>query len=144
MRSQRWTTPSSGTGNPELRLLLDTHAVVWWLLGDGQLSAPARESILAADEVLVSAASAWELSTKARLGKWPEAQALAQDLGAWLRRQGMIPLAITLDHAARAGSLPGPHRDPFDRMLIAQCQAEDLAIVSSDRAFDDYGVRRVW
>jgi PIN domain nuclease of toxin-antitoxin system len=127
-----------------LRLLLDTHAVVWWLLGDERLSAAAREAIAAAREVMVSAASAWELSTKARLGKWPEAQDLARDLGTWVRRQGMSPLAVTLDHGARAGNLPGPHRDPFDRMLVAQCQAEDIPIVSADTAFDDYGVRRVW
>lgn len=127
-----------------MRLLLDTHAVAWWLLGDERLSEAAREAIAAASEVLVSAASAWELSTKARLGKWPAAQDLARDLGAWVQRQGMTPLAITLDHGARAGSLPGPHRDPFDRMLIAQCQAEDLTIVSADNAFDDYGVRRIW
>jgi PIN domain nuclease of toxin-antitoxin system len=127
-----------------VRLLLDTHALVWWLLGDEHLSTAAREAVTGAAEVLVSAASAWELSTKARLGKWPDAAALAQDLGAWVRRQGMTPLAIALDHGARAGSLPGPHRDPVDRMLIAQCQAEALAIVSADDVFDIYGVRRVW
>jgi PIN domain nuclease of toxin-antitoxin system len=125
-------------------LLLDTHALVWWLLGDDRLSAAARDAIAGARLVLVSAATAWELSTKARLGKWPEAASLARDLGTWVQRQGMTPLDVTLDHGARAGCLPGPHRDPFDRMLVAQCQAEDLTIVSGHAVFDDYGIRRVW
>lgn len=127
-----------------MRVLLDTHALVWWLLGDVQLSEAARRVIETASVVYVSAASAWELSTKARLGKWPEAQGLADDLPAWVHRQGMTELAVTLDHGARAGSLPGAHRDPFDRMLAAQCQAEALAIVSVDSVFDAFGVRRVW
>jgi PIN domain nuclease of toxin-antitoxin system len=125
-------------------LLLDTHAVVWWLLGDGRLTPSAREAIGQGREVYVSAASAWEISTKARLGKWPEAAEFAQDLGMWVRRQGMRTLEITLDHGLRAGQLPGPHRDPFDRMLLAQCQAEALSLVSCDVALDGYGVRRVW
>lgn len=127
-----------------MRLLLDTHAVVWWLLGDERLGAGAREAIGDAGDVYVSAASAWELSTKARLGKWAEAEALARDLATWVARQGMRPLAISLEHGARAGHLPGPLRDPFDRMLIAQCQTEGLTIVSADPVFDHYGVRRVW
>lgn len=127
-----------------MRVLLDTHALVWWLLGDLQLSGAARRAIETASVVYVSAASAWELSTKARLGKWPEAQRLADDLSAWVYRQGMTELAVTVDHGARAGSLPGAHRDPFDRMLAAQCQAEALAIVSVDSVFDAFGVRRVW
>ncbi len=127
-----------------MRVLLDTHALVWWLLGDRRLSAPARAAIQTADEALVSAASAWELATKARLGKWPEAEALAADLPQWVKRQGMTPLSVSLDHGAAGGNLPGPHRDPFDRMLIAQCHALSLAIVSVDEVFDRYGVRRVW
>jgi len=126
------------------RLLLDTHAVVWWLIGDARVGAGSREAISGAREVYVSAASAWELSTKARLGKWPDAEPLARDLAAWVARQGMRPLAVTLDHGARAGLLPGPHRDPFDRMLIVQCQVEGLTIVSADAVFDRYGVRRIW
>jgi PIN domain nuclease of toxin-antitoxin system len=127
-----------------VRLLLDTPALVWWLLGDERLSPAAREAIAGAREVYVSAASAWELSTKARLGKWADAQSLATDLGSWVRQQGMTALDQSLDHGARAGGLPGPHRDPFDRMLIAQCQAEDLTLVSGDAVFDHYGVRRIW
>lgn len=127
-----------------MRLLLDTHAIVWWLIGDQRLSPAARNAIPLARDVLVSAASAWELATKARLGKWPEAEELAHDLGMWVRRQGMTALDVTIEHGARAGSLRGPHRDPFDRMLIAQCQAVDAAVVSEDAVFDHYGVRRIW
>jgi PIN domain nuclease of toxin-antitoxin system len=128
-----------------MRALLDTHALLWWLDGDRRLSRRAR-AVIAADgnAVLVSAASAWEISTKVRLGKLPGALEVAADLPAILRRQNFEPLPIAIVHALRAGNLPGPHRDPFDRMLIAQAQAEDLALVSNERAFDAYGVRRVW
>ncbi len=95
-----------------MRVLLDTHAIVWWLLGDDRLSAAARMAVSEAREVIVSAASAWELSTKARLGKWPEADELARDLGLWVSRQRMTALDVTMEHGARAGNLPGPHRDP--------------------------------
>ena len=128
-----------------MRALLDTHALLWWLDGDRRLSRRAR-TVIAADgnSVLVSAASAWEISTKVRLGKLPGAIEVAAELPAILRQQNFEPLPIAIAHALRAGNLPGPHRDPFDRMLIAQAQAEDLALVSNERAFDAYGVRRVW
>lgn len=128
-----------------MRVLLDTHTLLWWLDGDRHLSRRAREVI--ADDgtaVLVSAASAWEISTKVRLGKLPGATEVAAELPAILRQQNFDPLPIAVAHALRAGHLPGPHRDPFDRMLIAQAQAEDLALVSNERVFDAYGVRRVW
>ena len=127
-----------------MRVLLDTHALVWWLLGDDRLSTPARVAIETASARLVSAASGWELTTKARIGRWSAAEQLAEDLPGWLRRQRMEAMAITMNHAVRSGRLPGPHRDPFDRMLIAQCQCEDLAIISRDNVFDRYGVRRIW
>jgi PIN domain nuclease of toxin-antitoxin system len=93
--------------------------------------------------VFVSAASAWEISTKHRLGKL-DASALVGKMGSVLASQSFETLDITLDHAERAGSLPGEHRDPFDRMLIAQAQAENLTLVSSETVFDSYGVTRVW
>ena len=128
-----------------MRVLLDTHTLLWWLDGDRRLSRRAR-SVIAADDhtVLVSAASAWEISTKVRLGKLPGATEVAAELPAILRQQNFEPLPITVVHALRAGNLPGPHRDPFDRMLIAQAHDEDLALVSNERVFDAYGVRRVW
>ena len=128
-----------------MRVLLDTHALLWWLDGDARLSKRARAAI--ADErtiCLVSAASAWEVTTKARLGKLPGALEVAADISGCLRSQQFTPLDITIDHAQRAGSLPGEHRDPFDRMLIAQSQAENLPLVSNDAVFDKYGVVRIW
>jgi PIN domain nuclease of toxin-antitoxin system len=128
-----------------VRLLLDTHAFLWWLDGDRRLSLKSRRLI--ADEtnaVLVSAASAWEITTKARLGRLPGAQAVAADVAGCVANQGFVPLDITVIHAQRAGALAGEHRDPFDRMLIAQAQLEDVSIVSDDRMFDDYSVRRLW
>jgi PIN domain nuclease of toxin-antitoxin system len=128
-----------------VRLLLDTHAFLWWLDGDRRLSRKARALI--ADEaniVLVSAASAWEISTKARLGKLPGAVDVAADIAGSMAAQGFSALDITILHAQRAGRLPGEHRDPFDRMLVAQAQLEDLSIVSNDRVFDGYGVSRIW
>jgi PIN domain nuclease of toxin-antitoxin system len=128
-----------------VRVLLDTHTLLWWLDGDRRLSRRARNVIAADDNaVLVSAASAWEISTKVRLGKLPGAIEVTAELPAVLRQQTFEPLPITIVHALRAGNLPGSHRDPFDRMLIAQAQDEDLALVSNDRVFDVYGVRRVW
>ena len=128
-----------------MRVLLDTHTLLWWLDGDRRLSRRARNAIAAeGNTVLVSAASAWEISTKVRLGKLPGAIEVAAELPAILRRQNFESLPIAIVHALRAGNLPGPHRDPFDRMLIAQAQDEDLALVSNERVFDAYGIRRVW
>jgi PIN domain nuclease of toxin-antitoxin system len=128
-----------------VRALLDTHVVLWWLSDDPALSSPARKFIAATENsVIVSAASAWEIATKVRLGKVPSAADLAADFVGFLEREDLELLPISPDHAIRAGLLPGPHKDPFDRMLIAQCQAEGLPIISNDRAFDDYGVRRIW
>jgi PIN domain nuclease of toxin-antitoxin system len=126
------------------RLLLDTHALLWWVVNHPALSAEAGRAIdEPTNEVFVSAASAWEVTTKARLGKLI-AGPLAQDFAGEVRRQGFVPLPITLDHGQRAGSLPGHHRDPFDRMLIAQAQAQNLVLVSNETLFDAYGVQRLW
>ena len=128
-----------------MRLLLDTHALLWWLDGDRRLSRKARTAITAeSNSVIVSAASAWEITTKARLGKLPGAIDVAADVAGCVAGQGFSTLDITILHAQRAGRLPGDHRDPFDRMLIAQAQLEDLSLVSDDRVFDTYGVTRFW
>lgn len=128
-----------------LRLLLDTHALLWWLAGDARLSPAARTAVAdEANPVFVSAASVWEIATKHRLGKLPDADALAADVAGAVAAQGFRPLAIGLADAARAGRLPGPHRDPFDRMLIAQATLHDLTLVSLETPFDAYGVRRLW
>jgi PIN domain nuclease of toxin-antitoxin system len=128
-----------------VRLLLDTHALLWWLDGDRRLSLKARRSIASeSNSILVSAASAWEITTKARLGKLPGAVNVAADVAGCVASQGFSALDITVLHAQRAGGLAGEHRDPFDRMLIAQGQLEDVAVVSDDEVFDEYGVRRFW
>ena len=128
-----------------MQLLLDTHALVWWLAGDEALSATARAAI--ADQnnrVFVSAASLWEITTKHRLGKLPGTAAIASDLTGAIVDQGFIDLPISLRHGQSAGALPGPHRDPFDRMLIAQAILDNLVLVSIERPFDAYGVGRLW
>ena len=128
-----------------MRLLLDTHALLWWLSDDRSLPASARKLIArGGNEVLFSAASAWEIATKVRLGKLPMAEDLVSGLDDVLTQEGFVPLAISVDHAVRAGLLPGPHTDPFDRMLIAQSQAENVPILSNDKVLDAYRVRRFW
>jgi PIN domain nuclease of toxin-antitoxin system len=128
-----------------MRVLLDTHALLCWLAGDRQLSKKAKAAIADEDnEVRVSAASAWEIATKYRLGRLPGAEVLALDFARQVERQGFEGLPITLDHAQRAGSLTVTERDPFDRILIAQAQAENLAFVSIEKHFDDYGIVRIW
>jgi PIN domain nuclease of toxin-antitoxin system len=96
------------------------------------------------NEILVSAASVWEITTKARVGKLPGALDVAADVPACISSQGFSSLSISVEHAQAAGSLPGPHRDPFDRMLIAQAHAERVPIISVDEALDGYGVARLW
>ena len=128
-----------------VRALLDTHAFLWWIADSARLSGAARRTIDdESNTIFVSAASAWEITTKHRIGKLAQAEAVALDLTGSIAGQGFEELAITVDDAARAGRLPGLHRDPFDRVLIAQAQARDLAIVSVDQTFDGYGVHRLW
>ena len=128
-----------------MRALLDTHALLWWLSDDPALSKPARKLIAETNNtVIVSAASAWEVATKVRLGKLATAAELAADFVGIVAREGFELLPIAPDHAIRAGLLPGPHKDPFDRMLIAQAQAEGVPVVTNERVFDTYGIRRIW
>jgi PIN domain nuclease of toxin-antitoxin system len=128
-----------------VQVLLDTHALLWWLSDDSALSRKAREAISSTkNTVVVSAASAWEIGTKVRLGKLPTGATLAADFSGYLERAGFQNLPITLEHAIRAGLLEGSLRDPFDRMLIAQAQAENVLLISNEKQFDAYGVRRLW
>ena len=128
-----------------MRLLLDTHALLWWLGGDTALPIAAREAISDPDnEVFVSAASAWEVATKHRLGKLPGAGPLAVDFAREVETQGFLPLPISLSHGQDAGRLATAHRDPFDRMLAAQALAEKMVLVSNETVFDAAGVVRVW
>ena len=123
---------------------MDTHALLWWLRDDVSLSAKAEEAIVAAEEVFVSAAAIWEIAIKYRNGKLPSAGPFIADLESIVLGQGFIGLPITLYHGHRAGLLEPLHRDPFDRVLIAQALAEDLTLVSNERLFDRYGASRLW
>ena len=126
-------------------LLLDTHALLWWLSGDDALSATARTAIANEDSgIFISAASIWEIATKHRTGKLPGVAAIIADLDRVIADQGFIGMPINLRHGQVAGTLPGPHRDPFDRMLIAQAMLENLVLVSNEQLFDVYGVTRLW
>lgn len=125
--------------------MLDTHALLWWLTKSPSLTVSARSLLIDQDNaVLVSAASMWEIATKVRLGKLDVAVEVVEDFLSYLDREGFETISVTAAHGIRAGLLPGPHKDPFDRMLIAQALAENLPIISNDRALDGYGVRRLW
>ena len=128
-----------------MSLLLDTHAFLWWIAGDAGLSLPARHAINdTSNAIFVSAATAWEIATKVRIGKLLGAAAIVADLAAVVASQGFSELPISFMHGQAAGALPGPHKDPFDRMLIAQAMLERMALVSNETPFDAYGVRRLW
>jgi len=97
-----------------------------------------------ANEVFVSAATAWEVTTKHRIGKLAEASVIARDVSGSIEDEGFFELPVTVAHGQLAGSLPGPHKDPFDRMLMAQSIAERLVLVSNETLFDTYGAKRLW
>ncbi len=128
-----------------MRLLLDTHTFIWWFAGNARLSTSARQAIADGDnDVLISAASAWEIATKYRARRLPDAEGLAEDITGHIATRNFEGLPITVEDAARAGALQGPLRDPFDRILIAQALAHDLVLISIETLFDQYGVRRLW
>jgi PIN domain nuclease of toxin-antitoxin system len=116
--------------------LLDTHILLWWLFDDPKLDIVCRDIIRNPNHlILVSSASAWEIATKYRIGKLPEAKLLVGSYLQILQQSNFIELAITAAHALRAGSLPIAHRDPFDRMLMAQAELENLPILTYDGEF---------
>ena len=128
-----------------MKVLLDTHALLWAMMSPSILSSKA--STIIADEaniILVSAASAWEIATKVRLGKLPGAEALERDFLDLVADAGYTLLAIDAASALRAGRLTGEHRDPFDRMIAAQALAQDIPVLSTDAKLDVFGVRRIW
>jgi PIN domain nuclease of toxin-antitoxin system len=128
-----------------VRLLLDTHTLLWWFSDDPSLPASCRKLIAQPDSsVFVSAVSAWEIATKFRLGRLASASELVRDFGGYLDRDRFLNLPISFEQGVRAGSLPGPLQDPFDRMLIAQAEMEKMFIVSNEKIFDQYGARRIW
>lgn len=128
-----------------MKYLLDTHALLWWWTDDAQLSSAARLCIQdEANTILVSAASAWEISTKYRLGKLQIAGEALSRFNELLELDGFQHLPMTYLHALRAGSLPQEHRDPFDRMLAAQGELEGAKLITCDAAFSAFRVQTVW
>ena len=124
-----WTPEAS-------KLLLDTNVLVWWVAGSSRLSLSARRTIQGAHAVYISAATAWEIATKAHQGKLE----FDGDLLEEIKASGFQPLAIHIGHAIAAAILPMHHRDPFDRMLVAQAQMESLTLVTADRHLKSYNV----
>lgn len=128
-----------------LKLLLDTHALLWWFTNDNRLSARARKAIAEEkNEIYVSAASAWEIATKQRLGKLDEVPEASARYAELVAADGFIHLPITYVHSLRAGGLEVAHRDPFDRMLAAQSELETLVVVTRDPVFEQFGCKVLW
>lgn len=126
-------------------LLLDTHALLWWLAEPARLSAAAHAAI--ADprtQIFVSAATGWEIATKVRLGKLAAVPELMEDLPALLAAQGFSSLPESLLHGLHAGGYAMAHRDPFDRLLAAQAELETLTLVSLDPALQEFPCRLLW
>jgi PIN domain nuclease of toxin-antitoxin system len=128
-----------------LKLLLDTHALIWWLSDDPSLSKAAYAAIAdSGNDVFVSAVSAMEVTTKVRVGKLPQGALLAGAFEREIAEEGFLALGISTTHAVLGGSLPFTHKDPFDRLLIAQAILDDLTLVSNEQVFDETGVSRLW
>lgn len=128
-----------------MKVLVDTHALLWWLFADRRLSARVKAVLRDPRNVIaVSSASAWEIAAKYRLGRLDSALPLVNDFSGWLARAGFVELAITSGHAIRAGRWDTPHRDPFDRLLAAQSVLEELRLVTRDPVFADFGLEPLW
>jgi PIN domain nuclease of toxin-antitoxin system len=128
-----------------LRLLLDTHALLWAVLDDPKLSRAARAALSdGRNEILISAVSIFEITLKHRLGKLSQADAFVRHHMRVLAELAWTPISVSFEHASLAGSLDIPHKDPFDRLLIAQARIARVPIVSNEAAFDAFGVERIW
>ena len=127
-----------------MTILLDSHVFFWWATNDRQLSYSAATAIEQDSQVCISPVVAWEIATKVRSGKWPEAQWLAERFFEVVNSYGFAPLPLTLEHAHLAGTMPGRHRDPFDRLLAAQAHIENVPLVTADPAFREFDVRILW
>jgi PIN domain nuclease of toxin-antitoxin system len=127
-----------------MRVLLDTHVLIWWFREQKRLSPRVLRTISESrNTVLISAASGFEIATKENMGKldW---RPFVVDLDRWIEEAGFVAQPITLEHSVRAGLLPFHHRDPFDRLLVAQAQSLNVPILSVDSVLDQYGVQRIW
>jgi PIN domain nuclease of toxin-antitoxin system len=127
-----------------MRVLLDTHAFIWWFEHDRQLSDQAREAVAEAAEVFLSVASCWEMAIKISRNKLTLANPIDRVIAEQLGLNGFQLLPVDLHDIARVATLPFHHRDPFDRMLAAQALVDELTIVSADPVFVKYGVKRTW
>ena len=126
-------------------LLLDTHTLLWWWTDDARLSAAARQAIAApGTRVFVSSASAWEVATKARLGRLAGVPSVGERFGELVAADSFEHLPVNYRHALKAGSYTQPHRDPFDRMLAAQCSLEGLTLVTSDEKMTAFEIPLFW
>ena len=125
--------------------LFDTHALIWWWNDNPLLPKTVRQALSNPQNAFfVSAASAWEVATKVRLGKWPDAEEAAELFEALCDRNGFELLPVSVIHGLLAGSLPGDHRDPFDRMIAAQAIHDDLTVITRDPALTALGCRAFW
>lgn len=128
-----------------MKLLLDTHTLVWWLTDDASLSEAASDAIDAVgNSCLVSSASAWEIATKVRLGRWPEAQLICDNFTSLIAANNFLSLPMTEEHALIVGGLVGAHKDPFDRVLAAQAKSESATLLTCDQAFGKFGIHTLW
>lgn len=128
-----------------MSLLLDTHAFLWFVLNDSQITEDALAAIIeATDDVFLSPASYWEIAIKVRIGKLSLAEDFLPFMESQLEENNFRILPISLRHAAIVATLPLYHRDPFDRLLLSQAIAEDIPLISRDEVFDRYGVQRIW
>ena len=128
-----------------MKLLLDTHAFLWFIAGSSNLSDVARENIEALEnERYVSVASAWEIAIKMSLGKLKTSAGFEEIIPAQLDLNAMNLLPISPRHLALVASLPFHHRDPFDRLILAQSLVENIPVISVDSSFDSYGIQRIW
>ena len=128
-----------------MRVLLDTHAMYWYIEGNPKLSGISRAIIQeASNEVLISPASYWEIAVKISIGKWQLNRPYEEFIDIGLKQYGFHVLPILATHTGRLVGLPFHHKDPFDRLLIAQALIESVPIVSNDPALDAYGITRIW
>lgn len=128
-----------------MKLVLDSQASFWWVVDHPRLTPAPRAAIEDTENhVYVSAAVAWEIAAKVRIGKWHDARAIAENFEATVGRSSFLPLAVTLQHARVTGFLQGDHGDPFDRMLAAQSQIENMPLVTADPVFKAFGTKVIW
>ncbi|MDA1017480.1 MAG: type II toxin-antitoxin system VapC family toxin [Planctomycetota bacterium] len=128
-----------------MKLLLDTHAFLWMSLDDPQLSKTARENLADTEnDLFLSPASYWEIAIKISIGKYTLAEPLVEFVGREMDANELNVLPVTVEHAGAVSGLPFHHKDPFDRMLVAQATLENMSLISCDVIFDQYGVTRIW